>query len=281
MNLDIILFGNVTLLDLIVVVLILVIAMLIGKAISLNLRRSLKDKVKKEHLRSVTKMIYSIIILIAFILILPILGIDPSGLLVAAGFLGLIIGLASQSVIGNLVAGIFLVIERPMKVGDQVEVEGKMGYVEDVRIMSTIIRTYDGVFVRIPNEKVFTTNISNLVTHVARRLEYTVGIRYKDDADKAVIIIKGIIDKHPITLKNPEPMVFVKELGNSSVDIMVRFWVPSPEWYPVRRELLWKIKTTLEENGIFVPFPQREVWFKNELEGRLIEDKKPSKVKSK
>lgn len=270
MNLDIVIFGNVTLMDLLLAVLILIIAVVIGKAIALNLRRSLKDKVNKEHLRSITKVIYSIIIVIALILILPILGINPSGLLVAAGFLGLIIGLASQSVIGNLVAGIFLVIERPMKVGDQVEVEGKMGYVEDVRIMSTIIRTYDGVFVRIPNEKVFTTNISNLVTHVARRLEYTVGIRYRDDADKAVVIIKDIIDKHPITLKTPEPMVYVKELGNSSVDIMVRFWVPSPEWYPVRRELLWKIKKTLEENDIKVPFPQREVWFNSELKSRTV-----------
>jgi small-conductance mechanosensitive channel len=281
MNWDIVIFGNVTLLDLLVVVLVLVIAAIIGKAISLNLRRSLKDKVKKEHLRSVTKVIYSIIIVIALILILPILGIDPSGLLVAAGFLGLVIGLASQSVIGNLVAGIFLVVERPLKVGDQVDVEGKMGYVEDVRIMSTIIRTYDGVFVRIPNEKVFTTNISNLVTHVARRLEYVVGIRYRDDADKAVAIIKDIIDRYPITLKNPEPTVYVRELGNSSVDIMVRFWVPSPEWYPVRRELLWKIKTTLEENDIFVPFPQREVWFKNELESRAVEGPKTSRSKSK
>jgi small-conductance mechanosensitive channel len=281
MNWDIVLFGNVTLIDLLVVVLILVVAVLIGKAIALNLRRSLKDKVKKEHLRSITKVIYTIIMVFAFILILPILGIDPSGLLVAAGFLGLVIGLASQSVIGNLVAGIFLVVERPLKVGDQVDVEGKMGYVEDVRIMSTIIRTYDGVFVRIPNEKVFTTNISNLVTHVARRLEYVVGIRYRDDADKAVAIIKDIIDKHPITLKNPQPNVYVRELGNSSVDIMVRFWVPSPEWYPVRRELLWKIKTTLEENDIFVPFPQREVWFKNELESKIMETSKPSKSRSK
>ncbi|UCG68730.1 MAG: mechanosensitive ion channel family protein [Thermoplasmata archaeon] len=279
MNWDFVVFGDLTLLDLFLVFLILLAAMIIGKAFALNLRRSLKDKVKKEHQRSIIRITYLIIIIFALILILPILGVDPSGLLVVAGFLGLVIGLASQSVIGNLVAGIFLVIEKPMKVGDQVEVEGKMGYVEDVKIMSTIIRTYDGIFVRIPNEKVFTTNISNLVAHPARRLEYVVGIRYRDDADKAVAIIKDIIDNYPITLKNPEPTVYVKELGNSSVDIMVRFWVPSPEWYPVRRELLWKIKTNLEENDIFVPFPQREVWFKNELESKIIEGSKPSKSK--
>lgn len=274
MNLDTVIFGDLTVFKLLVVIFVLVLSILIGKVISLYIRRSLKEKVKKEHQRSIMRIIYIIILIFALFLILPILGIDPSGLVVAAGFLGLVIGLASQSVLGNLISGIFLVIEKPLKIGDQVEVEGKMGYVEDVRIMSTIIRTYDGVYVRIPNEKVFTTNISNLVTHPVRRLEYNIGIRYKDDADKAVAIIKDIIDGYPITLINPEPTVYVRELGNSSVDIMVRFWVPSPEWYPVRRALLWKIKTTLENNDIFVPFPQREVWFKNELEGRLVEDRK-------
>lgn len=277
MNLDLVLFGDVTLLDLIIIILIFVIAMIIAKAIALYLKRTLKEKVRKEHLRSITKVVYAVIFLIAFISVLPILGVDATGIAVAAGFLGLVIGLASQSVIGNLIAGIFLVIERPMKVGDQVNVEGTYGYVEDVRIMSTTIRTYDGVFVRIPNEKVFTTNIANLVTHVARRLEYDVGIRYRDDADKAVEIIKNLIDDYPLTLKNPEPFVFVGNLGNSSVDIKVRFWVPSTEWYPVKRELLWKIKKTLEENGIKVPFPQREVWFNSELETRAIKGSKASK----
>jgi small-conductance mechanosensitive channel len=274
MNLDIILYGDLTLLDLIIIILIFLIAMIIAKAIALNLRRTLKEKIGREQLRSIIKVIYAIIFLIAFISILPILGVDATGIAVAAGFLGLIIGLASQSVLGNLIAGIFLVIERPLKVGDQVNVEGTFGYVEDVKIMSTIIRTYDGVFVRIPNEKVFTTNISNLVTHVARRLEYDIGIRYSDDADKAVEIIKKIIDDYPLTLKNPEPFVFVDNLGNSSVDVKVRFWIPSPEWYPVKRALLWKIKKTLEENGIRVPFPQREVWFNSELETKTIKGSK-------
>ncbi len=270
MNLDTVLFGDLTVSKLLVIILVLILSMLIGKAISLYIRRSLKDRVKKEHQRSIVRITYIIIIIFALFLILPILGIDPSGLVVAAGFLGLVIGLASQSVLGNLIAGIFLVIEKPMKIGEQVEVEGKMGYVEDLRIMSTIIRTYDGVYVRIPNEKVFTTNISNLVAHPTRRLEYIVGIRYRDDADRAVTIINDIIDSYPISLKNPEPSVYVRELGDSSVDIMVRFWVPSPEWYPVRRALLWKIKTTLEENDIKVPFPQREVWFNSELSTRQI-----------
>jgi small-conductance mechanosensitive channel len=270
-NLDIVIYGSITLLDLLVVILIFVVAFTIGKIISLNLRRALKEKINKDHQRSIGKVVYFILIIIAFMAVLPILGIDPSGLVIAAGFLGLVIGLASQSIIGNLIAGLFLVAERPLKVGDQVEVEGTMGYVEDVRIMSTVIRTYEGIFVRIPNETIFTSKISNLVAHPARRVEWVVGIRYRDDAEKAVGIIKDVINEHSFTLIRPKPEVFVKELGNSSVDIMVRVWVPSTEWYPVRQELLWKIKVTLEKNGIFVPFPQREVWFNSELMTKTVE----------
>lgn len=265
MNLDVVIYGDLTLFDLLVVLIIFLAAALLGKAIAINLRRSLKDKVRQEHIRGIVKVIYLVIFIIALMLVLPILGVRAEGLIVVAGVLGLVIGLASQNVIGNLVAGLFLVIERPLKIGDQVSVEGITGYVEDLRIMSTVIRTYDGIFVRIPNEKIFTTNMSNLVTHVGRRLEYNVGIRYRDDADKAVEIIKNLIDEYPITLKNPQPFIFVSELGTSSVHITVRFWVPSTEWYPAKRELLWKIKKTLEEKGIKVPFPQREVWFNSEL----------------
>ena len=270
-NLDIVVYGNVTLFDLILVIMIFIIAFIIGKIISINLRRALKEKVSKEHQRSIGKVVYVVLIIIAFMAVLPILGVDPSGIVIAAGFLGLVIGLASQSILGNLIAGLFLVVERPLKVGDQVEVEGVTGYVEDVRIMSTVIRTYEGVFVRIPNETIFTSKIANLVAHPARRVEWVVGIRYRDDADKAVSVIKQVISEHPFTLVKPKPEVFVKELANSSVDIMVRVWLPSTEWYPVRQELLWRIKVALEDNDIFVPFPQREVWFNSELRTKALE----------
>jgi small-conductance mechanosensitive channel len=118
--------------------------------------------------------------------------------------------------------------------------------------------------VRMPNEKVFTNNITNYVAHVARRFEYVVGIRYSDDADKAIEIIKNLIEEHPLTLKNPQPQVFVDNLGDNAVQIIVRPWAPSTEWYGVKMELLWKIKKALEREGIEIAFPQRTVWFANE-----------------
>jgi small-conductance mechanosensitive channel len=258
-------YGTVTLFDLLVVTLLLIIAVIIAKAVALNLRRVLRDKVSKEHLEILAKTIYYSIIVIAVLSVLPTLGVHPSGLLVAGGIAGIVIGFASQSVVGNLISGLFLIIERPMKLGDAVNIAGTAGVVEDIRVISTTLRTFDGLYVRIPNEKVFTTDITNYVAHVARRLEYVVGIRYSDDADKAIGIIKKLSEEHPLTLKNPSGDIFVDNLGDNAVNIIVRIWVPSTEWYGIKKELLWKIKTALEAEGIEIAFPQRVVWFANEL----------------
>ncbi|MEM4572470.1 MAG: mechanosensitive ion channel family protein, partial [Zestosphaera sp.] len=150
-------------------------------------------------------------------------------------------------------------------IGDGISLGSVTGVVEDVNIFSTIVRTYDGLFVRVPNSAVFTSNITNYTAHVARRFEYVIGISYGDDAKKAIEVIKKVIEEHPLALKRPEPQVFVDNLGESSVNIIIRVWAPSQEWYTVKMDLLWEIKRKLEENGISIPFPQRVVWFANNL----------------
>jgi len=262
-----VLYGEVTVFDLIVAVAILLIAISAAKALSIYLRRFLKEKLSKEHLEIIGKLVYYAIIVTAVIVILPTIGVKLSGLLVAGGIAGLAIGFASQSIIGNLISGIFLIIERPIKIGNSVNIDGTAGIVEDIRIMSTTLRNFDGLFVRIPNQKVFTSNITNFVANVARRFEYVVGIRYSDDADKALKVIRGLIEAHPFALKNPEPQVFVDNLGDSSVNIIVRIWAPTSEWFALKTELLWEIKKALENEGIEIPFPQRMIWFANELRG--------------
>jgi small-conductance mechanosensitive channel len=266
MTLDTVVYGNVTILDLIKVVVILILAIVIAKGLTIHLRRSLKERVSKENLDIILKVVYYGIILLAVLPVLQIHGVELSSLLVAGGFAGIVIGIASQSVVGNLVAGFFLMIERPMKLGQSVNIAGTAGVVEDISIISTSLRTFDGLYVRIPNEKVFTTEITNYVAHVARRVEYLVGIRYSDDADKAIGIIKQLLEAHPLTLKYPSPELFVDNLGDNAVNIIVRLWAPSSEWYGVKKELLWKIKRALEAEGIEIPFPQRTVWFANELQ---------------
>jgi small-conductance mechanosensitive channel len=265
-------YSNVTWFNLIVAVLIYFAALLASKILTLQLRRRFKDKINKENMELLAKALSYGIMIIAIVWILPTIGIEPSGLIVAGGIVALAIGFAGQSIIGNLISGIFLMGERPIKIGDLVEISGNLGFVEDIHIISTSIRTLEGNFIRIPNETVFNSSITNYTSTPVRRFEYVVGIRYADDAVKAIQVIKDIINAHPLALVNPAPHVYVENLGDNSVDIMVRIWSPSTEWFGVKMELLWKIKTAIEEAGIEIPFPQRVVWFGAEEEnnGRAV-----------
>jgi small-conductance mechanosensitive channel len=255
-------------------VIILIIAILLGKGLTIYLQRSLKDKIDKGHLDIILKAGYYGLITLAIVaFIFPLIGIDRSGLLVTGGVLGIVIGFASQSIVGNLISGFFLVVERPIKIGDQINIDNNTGFVEDINIFSTIIRTYDGLYMRIPNQTVFTSNITNYVANVARRFEYTVGIRYSDDAGEAIRIIREIIDNEPFALVNPSPSIFVDTLGDNSVNIIVRIWAPITDWFEMKTRLLWVIKKTLEKHGMEIPFPQRTLWFPAELKAGKLSGK--------
>jgi small-conductance mechanosensitive channel len=262
--------GPVTLGDLLKFVLILSFSVLVSRIITLYLRRYFKDKVSRDVGETVLKFFYYGALVIVIITILPLIGLDPSGLLLAGGITGIVLGFASQNIVGNLISGVFLMIEKPIKIGDQVEISGTSGFVTDIRIISTLIRTYDGLLVRIPNQQVFTSNITNTVSYPVRRFEFSLGIRYSDDADNAIRIIKDLIDKEPFALLNPSPSVFVNELGDSSVNLTVRIWAPMSEWFALKTSLLWTIKKTLEENGIEIPFPQQVVYLHNVPEKNQI-----------
>ncbi len=159
--------------DVFQLVLVLSITVIVSKIISLYIRRSLKDKVSKDVGETIIKLFYYGSIIIVSISALHLMGIDLSGLLLAGGITGIILGFASQNIVGNLISGIFLMIEKPIKIGDQVEISGTSGFITDIRIISTLIRTYDGLLVRIPNQQVFTSNITNVVGFPVRRFDFS------------------------------------------------------------------------------------------------------------
>lgn len=258
---DLPLYGEVRVRDFLFAITVIIIASIIAKFIAMSLRRSLADKMRRDQLELLVKVVYAIIILLAFVSTTPALGVNLTGLLVAGGIVGIAIGFASQRVVSNFLSGVFLIAERPIKIGDQIVVDNIAGFVEDMSIMSTIVRTYDGLYVRIPNERLFSSNITNPVANVARRFEYIISIRYSDDANKAIEIIRRVIENHPFALKIPQPQVFVDNFGDSGVNIVARIWAPSKVWLEVKMDLLLNIKVELEKNGIEIPFPQRVIWF--------------------
>ena len=260
--------GNITVENLLYFAVILIIGVTVARVVSTNVRRALLERLPKNERELLTKLVYYVIILWAFVIALPQLHFDLSGLLVAGGIAGLVIGFASQSVVSNLISGLFLMFEHPIKIGDNINVSDVSGSVEDVRVLSTVIKTYDGLYIRIPNETVFTSNITNYVHNAARRFEYQIGIRYEDDADAAIRIAKEVIATHPFALKSPAPSVFVDNFGDNSVNLTAYIWAPARNWWDVRTDLLWKIKQALEANGIEMPFPQRTLTFADGLEVR-------------
>jgi small-conductance mechanosensitive channel len=206
-------YGRITIFNLISVILTVIFAIFLATFIKIKLKTYLSNKIPEDIRNILIKIIYYTIILIAVISALSQVGINVSGLFVAGGIAGLIIGFASQSIVSNLVSGLFIMFERPVKIGDQIEIDGISGFVEDIHLISTIIRTYDGIFVRIPNEKVFTSKIKNYVTNVVRRFEYTVGISYSDDAEKRMRLlwrIKKEIEDAGIEIPFPQRVVWFR-----------------------------------------------------------------------
>jgi len=224
--------------------------------------------------RIVTRIVYYTIIAVVILVAAGIVGVNLVGLLVAGSMTSIIIGFGLQPVLSNLFAGIFVISEKILTPGDLVEIDGDMGRVVEVSIMSTTIQRLDGVFVRFPNNKVFTSKILNYSKSPAIRLDFVVSIAYREDAEKAYRVIEQVVNAHPLVLKDPPPEIFVSNLGASGVDILVRVWVPTPVWYDVKRDLLWKIKKAISDAGIEIPFTQIDVWFRNSLrlEGLLCKN---------
>ena len=252
--------GEVTVMDLIIFAIITGISVFIAYVAGFYLKRGLSDTIRKDEMIKIVRLVQILLILAGIFISLPSFHVDFRELLVIGGTAGIIIGFASQRLVTNVGSGAFLMLERPMRIGDSVKIGDTSGTVDDIRVLSTTIKTYEGIYVRIPNETVFTSEITNYDANVARRFEYRIPIRYSDDADHAIYIIGNLLAGHPFVLKNPQPSVYVDELGDNGIIIMVRVWAPSSEWWSVRTEMRSKIKTALEKEGSEIPVPQRVVW---------------------
>ncbi len=219
------------------------------------------------------KIFYYVLLTIAFFLALNMAGITSrlGALLAAAGITGIVLGLSAQTVIANFISGLFMYFDKPLRIGDPVRIGELEGVVEDIRILSTRIRSWDGTLIRIPNDKLFNSNIINLQRYPARRMDLTVGIAYSADAQRAIEAIRKTLDEMPLVLAEPEPWIFVEDLGDSSVNLSVRAWVPSEKWFDVKGEIVGRIKRALDEAGIEIPFPQRVNWFAEPLKVEITE----------
>jgi len=220
---------------------------------------------------SIAKTTFYVVIFLTILIVIGTLGIDLTALIIAGGFAGIILGLALQPVLSNLFTGLYIMGEKSLAPGELIEVNGIKGRVLEVSIMSTKLQTLDGAILRIPNNKIFDSMLHNYSRAPVRRIDFTVSIAYREDAEKAYNIIKNVLEQHPFVLLYPPPEIFVSNLGSSGVDILVRVWVPSELWYEVSMELLWKIKKAISDAGIEIPFTQIDIWIRSPL--RIVHEK--------
>jgi small conductance mechanosensitive channel len=196
---------------------------------------------------------------VVFIVAASSVGIETTSLVALIGAIGFAIGMALQGSLGNLAGGVMLLIFRPIKVGDFIIAQGESGVVDEIQLFHTIVITMDGKTIYLPNGALSSGNITNVSKKPERRVDSVFGISYQDDIDKARAIIMKVVEADNRILKEPAPAVPLINLGDSSVDLEVRAWVKSADYWAVMFELKENVKKAFDREGISIPFPQMDV----------------------
>jgi small conductance mechanosensitive channel len=199
--------------------------------------------------------------LVLFIVIAAIgkLGVQTTSFVAVIGAAGLAVGLALQGSLSNFASGVLLILFKPFKVGDFIKAGGEAGVVVEVGILTTEMKTPDNIKIILPNSAIMGGSITNVSAHPTRRVDMVVGVSYGDDLNKAKQIMEDLLAADERVLKDPAPTVAVSNLGDSSVDFVVRPWVNSADYWAVKFDFTQAVKEKFDAEGVSIPFPQRDV----------------------
>jgi small conductance mechanosensitive channel len=209
--------------------------------------------------RMIVSTARNLIIIVGILISISQLGISLGPLLAGLGIMGFIIGFALQDTLSNFASGLMILLYRPFDVGDVVEAGGVSGKVSHMSLVNTTFMTFDNQRLVVPNNLIWSSVITNVTAQRTRRVDLTVGISYQDDIEKAESVLRKIISDHESCLDDPEPTVRLHELGESSVNFIVRPWVKTDDYWDTYWDLTRAIKVSFDREGISIPFPQRDV----------------------
>ena len=206
-----------------------------------------------------TNLTFTLLMTLVVISAVQKLGVPTTSFVAVVGAAGLAIGFALQGSLANFAAGVMVIIFRPFKAGDFVEAGGVSGTVEEVQIFATVLKTPDNKRVILPNSAITCGTITNYSTNDTRRVDLVFGIGYGDDIKKAKTVLEDILAQDARVLKDPAPTVAVSELADSSVNIVVRPWVKTPDYWSVHCDVTEAVKQRFDEERLSIPFPQRDI----------------------
>jgi small conductance mechanosensitive channel len=237
----------------------------IGSIVARSVRRALTglfDRTEMDRTleKFLTSLFYYVILTMAGVAALSMMGIQMASVLTILGAAGLAVGLALQGTLSNVAAGVMLLIFRPFRVGQYVDVGGTAGTVESIGLFATKLNTPDNVHIIVPNSEIYGGTIRNFSHNEIRRNDLVMGISYDDDIALAVETIRSVLDADDRVLKEPEHLVAVSELADSSVNLVVRPWCKASDYWGLRFDLTRTLKERLEAAGCSIPYPQRDVY---------------------
>ncbi|WP_425085302.1 mechanosensitive ion channel family protein [Ruegeria profundi] len=209
--------------------------------------------------RFIATTVYWVVFVLGILIVLALFGVNVTPLFAVLGGLSFILGFALQETLGNLASGLMIMVLKPFDTGDYIQVGGSSGFVDEMSVVSTKIRTFDNQIIVVPNSKIWGDVITNVSASEERRVDLVFGIAYSDNAAQAIDVLKDLVAQHALCLKTPEPEVFVGELGDNSVNIFCRPWSKSDDYWTVYWDLTGQAKERFDEEGISIPFPQRDV----------------------
>ncbi len=237
---------------------------IVGKWISKWLTNLTKKLLKKANIDETLtsffgSVLYALLMIFVILAALSKLGINTTSLIAILGAAGLAVGLALQGTLSNLGAAVLIILFKPFKVGDFVEAGGAAGTVEEISMFSTKFKTGDNKIIIVPNSAIISGKITNYSAKDTRRVEWVFGIGYEDDLRLAKNVLEDILTTNNKILKEPKHLIAVSELADSSVNILVRAWVKSEDYWNVYFDTIEKVKLTFDVKGISIPYPQLDI----------------------
>jgi len=241
-------------------ILVLIIGLWVIKLLMGGFRRMTRKQDMDPSLRGFLRSIISITLkILLFISVMSMVGIAATSFIAIIGAAGLAVGLALQGTLQNFAGGVIILLFKPYQVGDFVEGAGHMGTVKEIKIFTTILNTPDNKLIIIPNAQLSNSSLTNFSAMETRRVDFTFGIGYGDDYDKAKKVLLDLINADERIMKDPEPFIALSELADSSVNIVVRVWAKGADYWGIFFDMNEKVYKTFTSEGLNIPFPQMDV----------------------
>jgi small-conductance mechanosensitive channel len=228
--------------------------------ITFMLGRSLRNQLSRQRMMLITRTIVYTGYIGLILIVMRELNYDLTALFGAAGVVGIVIGVASQTSIGNIISGLFLVSEKSFELGDVVRIGDKTGTVYSIDLLSIKVKTYDNLLIRIPNQSVISTELINVTKFPIRRLDFQIGVAYKEDLRKVKSVLEDVARNNPLCLEEPEPVIIFQSFGDSSIDITFAVWFEKANYLAVKNSVFIEIKEAFDREGIEMPFPHVSVY---------------------